>query len=180
LDGTTAHFFVCQRTRPPAESAEPCVLRRVAQGVDLIAGGRTQTKHNAEERECVPAAAAQGEQRTHSLCPPIDAAATACASAQRSAVACVVASSPLCQRTRPRQHAVREAGSLLRVDHQASLHHPSATSSGFSRCLSTTVGPRNATLLVLNTRRPQRALRRGCRLFPPCLGSGEQGKRLPR
>ena len=44
LDGTTAHFFVCQRTRPPAESAEPCVLRRVAQGVDLIAGGRTKTK----------------------------------------------------------------------------------------------------------------------------------------
>ena len=40
LDGTTARFFVCQRTRPPAESAEPCVLRRVAQGVDLIAGGR--------------------------------------------------------------------------------------------------------------------------------------------
>ena len=112
LDGTTAHFFVCQRTRPPAESAEPCVLRRVAQGVDLIAGGRTKTKHNAEERECVPAAAGQGEQRTHSLCPPIDAAATACASAQRSAVACVVASSPLCQRTRPppppaRAHSVR-------------------------------------------------------------------------
>ena len=45
LDGTTAHFFVCQRTRPPAESAEPCVLRRVAQGVDLIAGGRNKTKH---------------------------------------------------------------------------------------------------------------------------------------
>ena len=44
LDGTTAHFFVCQRTRPPAESAEPCVLRRVAQGVDLIAGRRTKTK----------------------------------------------------------------------------------------------------------------------------------------
>ena len=86
-----------------------------------------QAPDNVEERDCVPAAAGQGEQRTHSLCPPIDAAATACASAQRSAVACVVASSPLCQRTRPppppaRAHSVASSPLCRRT-------HPPAESA---------------------------------------------------